>query len=62
MYEPDAIIISLCGHSWCVPGPWMSYLFGYIPYKFVGQNPKKRKDIQGPGRGLTGSRGVGFKV
>ena len=30
------------------PGPWMSYFFGDIPCKFVGQNPK-RKDIQGPG-------------
>ena len=32
----------------------MSYLFwGDIPYKYVGQNPK-RKDIQGPGRALWG--------
>ena len=24
-----------------LPGPWMSYLFEGIPYKFIGHNPKK---------------------
>ena len=24
-----------------LPGPWMSYFFGDMPYKYVGQSPQK---------------------